>query len=239
MRFKLDLKSALADALPLWKDKLAWNCVPLSFDVLLTFETLIDFRCPRRRQSSWLCYHTRFCSQWYNITMFCISWTASDSNYPYVHFTSTLNANNAYSNLVVLILPSNYLRDHNHTLQEKNETSTLSNQSGTLPPLISLQTIYFLHQRIYYIPFKGARTNRAAVTLIKYWRKRPLSKALKEVLLTRCYLTQISEIYRCLLSVIGSLCLRWNRHCPFHVFSTRINFMIMLKFNVLRGPDFS
>ena len=44
-----------------------------------------------------------------------------------------------------------YLRDHNHTLQEKNETSTLSNQSRTLPSLcgqnllISLQTIYFLH----------------------------------------------------------------------------------------------
>lgn len=102
------------------------------------------------------------------------AWTASDSNYPNVHFTSTLNANNAYSNLVVLMLPSNYLRDHNHTLREKNETSTLSNQSGTHPPLcgenllISLQTIYFLHQRNYYIPFKGPRTNRAAVTLLKY-----------------------------------------------------------------------
>ena len=71
----------------------------------------------------------------------------------HVHFTSTLNGDNAYSNLVVLLLPSNYLRDHNHTSQEKNETSTLSYHSKTLPSLcgenllISLQTIYFLIQR--------------------------------------------------------------------------------------------
>lgn len=93
---------------------------------------------------------------------------------PNVHFTSTLNGNYAYSNLVVLILPSKYLRDHNHTLQEKYETRTLSYQSRTLPSLcgenllISLKTIYVLHQRNDHILFRGARTDRAAVTLLKY-----------------------------------------------------------------------